>query len=369
MADPLPYVGRGRDEPYLVNAKYVKNVTGRKRDDSDAIWIQKLHSCGLLQKSFQPEGQVRELRTYVRQRKKLIALSSDSVRRMQKALELMNIKLHTVISDILGKTGMQMVEAILGGERDPNELLKLKDPRVQASEEDIRKSLEGIWKEGYLFMLRQACDGYKFYQAQIKECEEKIKTSLLEQAAVIKEGDITEIEPERKKKPKKNQFSFDARSLLEVVAGVDLCEIEGVSEITALELISEIGTDMNKWRSSKHFAAWLNLAPNTKITGGRIISSKMQKKKNHAGQTLRMAASTLTRSKSPMGDYSRKMRARLGKKGGVVAGAHKLARIIYTMIKEQKPYKTELLTSDHEKWKHKRIKYLERQLDDLKKVA
>lgn len=356
-------------EPYLVNAKHTKNVTGRKKDDTDAIWSQKLHSCGLLQKSFQPEGQTRELRTYVRQRKNLIMTGSDSVRRMQKALELMNIKLHTVISDILGKTGLQMVEAILAGKRDPDELLKLKDPRVRASEKDIKKSLEGIWKEEYLFMLRQAYDGYKFYQGQVKECEEKIRACLLSQAAKVLDGDITEVEVERKKKSKKNRLSFEARPMLKAVVGVDLCDIEGISEVTALELISEIGTDMGKWRSSKHMAAWLNVAPNTKITGGRVISSKMQKKKNHAGQALRMAASGLTKIKTPLGDYSRKMRGRLGKKGGVVAGAHKLARITYTMIKEQKPYNTELLANDREKWKKQRIKYLEKQLASLKKAA
>jgi transposase len=180
-------------EPYLVNARHVKNVTGRKKDDTDAIWIQKLHSCGLLQKSFQPEAEIRVLRTYVRQRKNLISISSDSVRRMQKALELMNIKLHTVISDILGKTGLQMVNAILHGERNPDELIKLKDPRIKASEEDIKKSLVGIWKEEYLFTLRQAYDEYIFYQSQINACEEKIKEQLLNQVASVLYGDLTDI--------------------------------------------------------------------------------------------------------------------------------------------------------------------------------
>jgi len=355
-------------EPYLVNAKHVKNVTGRKKDDTDAIWLQKLHSCGLLQKSFQPESEIRVLRTYVRQRKNLIIIGSDSVRRMQKALELMNIKLHTVISDILGKTGLEMIVAILQGERNPDKLAMLKDPRIKASDEEIRKSLEGIWKEEYLFMLQQAYEGYMFYQSQIKSCEDKIKEQLIKHAANVLDGDITDIK-DIKKKPKKNQLSFNAQDLLKIIVGVDLCEVEGISEISCLELISEIGTDMSKWKNSKHIAAWLNLAPNTKITGGKIISSKMQKKKNHAGQTLRMAASTLSRSKSPMGDYSRKMKARLGKKGGVVATAHKLARIVYTMISEQRPYNKDVIANDHEKWKAKKIKYLEKQLDQLKKVA
>lgn len=356
-------------EPYLVNAKHVKNVTGRKRDDTDAIWLQKLHSCGLLQKSFQPEASTRVLRTYVRQRKKLITLSSDSVRRMQKAMELMNIKLHTVISDILGKTGMQIVGAILRGERNPDELLKLKDGRIKASNEDVRKSLKGIWKEEYLFMLQQAYDGYNFYQAQIKQCEEKIKEVLLQQVAQLREGDLTDIDIERKKKLKKNEFGFDLQALLKMVIGVDLCIIDSISEISALEVISEIGTDMNQWKSSKHFAAWLNVTPNTKITGGKIISSKMQKKKNQAGLSLRQAASNLSKSKSPLGDYSRKMRSRIGKKGAIVASAHKLARIIYTMIKRHEEFSTELMLKNQEKWQEHRIKYLEKQLKLLKKVV
>jgi transposase len=185
-------------EPYLVNAKHVKNVTGRKKDDTDAIWLQKLHSCGLLQKSFQPEENIRVLRTYVRQRKNLISIASDSVRRMQKALELMNIKLHTVISDILGKTGIQMVNAILNGERNPDELIKLKDSRIKASEEDIKKSLKGIWREEYLFMLQQAYEEYKFHQVQIKTCEGKIEQLLKAQATEVLNGNITEFLEKKK---------------------------------------------------------------------------------------------------------------------------------------------------------------------------
>lgn len=177
-------------EPYLVNARYVKNVTGRKKDDTDAIWLQKLHSCGLLQKSFQPDFDIRTLRTYVRQRKNLVTIGSDSVRRMQKALELMNIKLHVVISDILGKTGMSMVKAIISGERNAEKLLKFKDPRIKASDEDIKKALTGIWKEEYLFMLEQAYNEYLFYQVQISECDLKIENTLKEIAAKKLEGEL-----------------------------------------------------------------------------------------------------------------------------------------------------------------------------------
>jgi len=185
-------------EPYLVNAKHVKNVTGRKKDDTDAIWLQKLHCCGLLQKSYQPEGEIRVLRTYVRQRKNLVSISSDSVRRMQKALELMNLKIHTVISDILGKTGLQIIKSILDGERDADKLIKDKDYRIKASDVELKKSLTGIWKEEYLFMLKQAFDEYQFYQLQINECEEKIRGLLIAQAAKILDGDITNLTIKKK---------------------------------------------------------------------------------------------------------------------------------------------------------------------------
>lgn len=266
-------------EPYLVNASHVKNVTGRKKDDTDAIWIQRLHTCGLLQKSFQPDTEIRLLRDYTRQRKNLISLSSDSVRRMQKALELMNLKIHTVISDILGKTGMLMVKAILSGERDAVVLSKLRDSRIKASEEDIIKSLQGIWREEYIFMLEQAVENYEFHQAQIKNCETKIQAQLLKQVAIVNHGDISCLDDNSKNKKKgktkgkKNQFNFSVSPYLKSLTGVDLCQIPGISDATALEFISEVGTDMSKWKSAKHFAAWLNLTPNTKITGAKSLAA------------------------------------------------------------------------------------------------
>ena len=356
-------------EPYLVNARHAKNVSGRKKDDTDAIWLQKLHCCGLLQKSFQPDYDFRKLRTYVRQRKKLIRLGSDCARRMQKALELMNIKVHNVISDILGKTGMQIIGAIIAGERDQEELLKLKDNRIKASDQDIRLSLEGVWNEEYLFILRQAHEGYLFYQSQIKECECEIENLLLGQAAKVLDGDISGLGGKKKATPGKNKYSFDVQSILKIIVGVDLCKVDGVSEVSALELMSETGVDMGRWAGYKQFAAWLNLAPNTKITGGEVISSRMQKKKNNAGVALRMAASNLSKSKSPLGDYARKMKSRIGKKGAVVASAHKLSKIIYTMIRNQKEYNRTTILEGQEKWREKRIRNLEKQLEKLKSVA
>lgn len=360
-------------EPYLVNAKHVKNVTGRKKDDTDAIWIQKLHTCGLLQKSFQPDNETRLLRSYTRQRKNLISLGSDSVRRMQKALELMNIKVHTVISDLLGKSGMLIVKAILAGERSPQILSSLCDPRIKASKVEIIKSLQGIWKEEYLFMLEQAVENYEFHQQQIKSCDEKIKFQLLKQVAIIKEGDITQLECstkiKSKAKPRKNQFNFSASLYLKELTGVDLCKIPAINEVTALEFISETGTDMSKWKSQKHFSAWLNLVPNTKISGGKIISSNVYKKKNKAGQYLKQAASGLSNSKSALGIAYRKARAKLGGRGAVMIIAHKLAKIIYTMIANKTEYNSGLMEENQEKIKAEKIKNLERQLERLKQVA
>jgi transposase len=387
-------------EPYLVNAAHVKNVTGRKKDDTDAIWLQKLHTCGLLNKSYQPDSEMRTLRAYTRHRKNLIFLAADAVRRMQKSLELMNIKLHTVISDILGKTGLLMVKAIIGGERDPEVLYTLCDPRIKASQEDILKSLDGVWHEEHLFMLQQALEHYEFHHQQIKACEAKIQAQLTQQVAIVEQGDLTlletlnkEVEKKttterateratetidgskkkgkdpKKKKGRKNQFNTPVAPALTRLTGIDLTKIPGISEVTALELIAEIGLDMSKWATAKQFAAWLNLTPNTKITGGKIISSKMVSKDNKAGLCLKQAASTLANSKSPMGDYYRTVRAKLGGKGAVIATAHKLARLIYTMLMNKTEYNQDILTQNKENVKERKIKKLEKQLEKLKKAA
>ncbi|MBC34592.1 MAG: IS110 family transposase [Bacteroidetes bacterium] len=356
-------------DPYLVNAKHVKNVTGRKRDDTDAIWLQKLHACGLLQKSFQPERNFHTLRTYVRQRNKLVQNASDCARRMQKALDLMNVKIHNVISDILGKTGMLLIEAILNGERSPEELLKLKDRRIKASDQDILDSLNGIWNDDYIFLLQQAYDQYNFLHKQIKQCDDKIEGILISLYAKVKHGDITGLNTKKKRRPTKNDFPFNARLLMQGIVGVDLCRVTGLSETTVVKLISEIGTDMSKWKSSNQFSAWMNLVPNTKITGGKVISSKMQRKKNYAGLALRMAASNMSKSKSPLGDFARRMKSRLGGKGAVVASAHKLARIIYYLIENQKEYDSSIMIEKQIVWKQKRIECLEKQLAKLKNAA
>jgi transposase len=370
-------------EPYLVNARHAKNVTGRKKDDTDAIWLQKLHTCGLLQKSFQPTVEGRALRDYVRHRKNLVTVGSDSVRRMQKALELMNVKIHTVISDLLGKTGMDIVKAILDGQRDAKQLAKFKDPRIKADDQDIIKSLEGIWRQEHLFALKQAYETYIFHQAQIQQCDQQIRMQLDKQTAIVNEGEIYSDHDKvvsqgngsqqkgikYKKKARKNEYRFDVRSYLVKLLNVDLCEIPGISEITVMELIAEIGLDMEKWKSVKQFCAWLNLCPNTKISGGKVLSSKTMKKKNHGGLCLRMAAMAVSKNKTPLGQYYRRMRGKLGGKGAVVATANKMARIIYTMLKDKKQYDVSIYERAQQNFNASQIKFYEKRIAELKKIA
>jgi hypothetical protein len=289
---------------------------------------------------------------------------------MQKALEQMNIKIHTVISDLLGKTGLQIVKAIIEGNFDPEELSKLRDPRIKATHQEVFKSLQGLWKEEYVFTLKQAYNTYCFYQQQVKECEEKIHEQLIKQIAQVSQGDIPVDKPLiEKKKSRKNQFSFPVAPLLSRLTTVDLCKIPGLSEVSILEFLAETGTDIDKWNGSKQFSAWLNVVPNTKITGGKIISSRMQKKKNTAGQVLRMGASSLYSNKTAMGDYHRRMSAKYGGKGAALASAHKMSRIIYKMLKDKVEFDFQMLADANQKYREKRIKHLEKLLEQLKKAA
>lgn len=353
-------------EVYLVNAKHVKNVTGRKSDENDAVWIQKLHSCGLLSASFQPDNQVRALRSIARHRKNLVRSGSTYVNRMQKALELMNIKLHTVISDIDGKTGKLIIEAILNGERDPKKLALLKDRRIKAPEEDIIKSLEGHWQKEHLFELNQCYKMYQTHQKMIQECDQQIEQQLKEMIASKNDGELPYIQPSKKRKIRyKNPVYFDMTAYLKKLVGVDLTEITGVSELTALTIISETGTDMSRWPTEHHFASWLGLTPNTKETGRKIISSHIMKKKQNAGEAFRLAANSLWNSKSTLGNFHRRIKAKAGPGKATVATARKIAIIFYKMIQTQTPFNPEALAKHQDNHKQHLIKQLKRRLELL----
>jgi transposase len=352
-------------EVFLVNAKHVKNVTGRKDDESDAEWIQKLHSCGLLRASFQPDNMTRTLRSIVRHRKNLVHTSSTYINRMQKALELMNIKLHTIISDIDGKTGMRIIEAILAGERNPEILADMRDKRIKASREDIIKSLEGYWTTEHLFELRQCYELHKVHIQMIQECDMEIEKQLIEQIASKNEGVISDIPQVVRKASGKHKVAFNLTADLKAILGVDVTAVIGISELNGLTIMSEVGTDMSKWKTEHHFTSWLGLAPNTKISGGKVISSKIAKKKHYAGQAFRMAAIGLYNSKSPLGDFYRRIRAKAGAPKAVVATARKLAIIYYKMVANKEAFNPKALDDYHQKYKQKKINQLKKKIVQL----
>jgi transposase len=349
-------------EVCLVNAKHVKNVTGRKDDESDAEWIQKLHSCGLLRASFQPDGLTRTLRNMVRHRKNMVQVSSSYINRMQKALELMNIKLHTVISDIDGKTGINIIEAILSGERNPEVLSELRDKRIKASKEEIIKSLEGHYTKEHLFELKQCYQLYCHHRQSIVECDVEIESQLMEYTASKNEGVLPVISKVKRKAAGKHKVQFNVTSYLKEILGVDVTEVCGISELSALAVLSEAGTDMTKWKTEHHFTSWLGLAPNTKISGGKVISSRIMKKKHQAGQAFRTAANSLYRSENPLGNYYRRIKAKAGAGKAVVATARKLAIIYYMMVSKKEAFNPKAMEDHQEKYKEKKIRQLKRKL-------
>jgi len=359
-------------EVYLVNAKHVKNVTGRKDDESDAEWIQKLHRCGLLSASFQPDNQTRALRSIVRHRSSLVTTRSTYLNRMQKALEQMNLKIHTVISDIDGKTGQDIIKAILSGERDPEKLADLRDKRIKASREEIIKSLEGFWLEEHLFELSQCYKAYLFHNEMILDCDKEIEKFLQEIIQSKNYGVMLQLGKLKRKPRYKNDISIDVTNYLYTLNQVDIVGINGItgiSEISALTIYSELGDNLDRFKNEKHFTSWLGLAPNTKISGGKIISSRVPKKKHYAGQVFRMAAMSLCNNKGPLGDYYRRIRAVAGGSKAIVALARKMAVIYFRMVTAKEGYNPQALIDYQKKHRERKIKYLEKYLDRLKTAA
>ena len=321
-------------EVMLVDPQRIKNVSGRKTDVVDCQWLQQLHTYGLLSGAFRPDGDIRCLRSYLRQRAMLVQYASHHIQHMQKALTQMNVKLQHVISNITGKTGMAIIEAIVSGERDPKRLAQLRDPRIRADEATIAKSLQGRWREGHIFELTQALELYRFHHAKIAECDREIEAQL-ERFEDHSDGGSPAGNGRRSQG---NAPRFDIRAHLYRMTGVDLTRIDGVDGFTALKVVSEIGTDMTKWPSAKHFSSWLGLSPDNRITGGRVMSSKTKPSANRAAAALRLAANALHRSDSALGAFLRRKKAQLGAPKAITATAHKLARLIYTMLRYGQEY-------------------------------
>ena len=319
----------------LVDPRRIKNVSGRKTDVLDCQWLQQLHTYGLLSGAFRPEADIRRLRSYLRQRAMLVEYASHHIQHMQKALTQMNVRLQQVISNITGKTGMAIIEAIVKGERDPGKLAELRDGRIGADEKTIARSLQGHWREEHIFELTQALELYRFYHAKIADCDRKIEAQL-ERFEDRSDGGTPG--DNGRQRSQGNAPRFDTRTHLYRMTGVDLTRIDGIDGFTALEVISEIGTDMTKWPSGKHFASWLGLSPNNRITGGRVMSSKTNPNSSRAAAALRLAAHGLHRSDSALGAFLRRKKAQLGAPKAITATAHKLARLIYSMLRYGQEY-------------------------------
>jgi transposase len=317
----------------LVNARHVKNVSGRKSDVLDCQWLQQLMSFGLLRGAFRPAEQVCVLRSLSRQRAMLLRSQGRFVQHMQKALTQMNIQLANVISDVVGETGQKILRAIVTGERDGQVLAKLRNARIRASEDEIAKSLQGNWRAEHLFALKQALDAFDFCGTQLAECDAQIQVQL--QALHVRQDEPAQ---GKKRGRARNAPKFDLRTQLFQMCGVDLTRIDGIDVTTALVVVSEVGSDMSKFPSDKHFASWLGLCPGTKITGGKVMSGKTKRCANRAAQALRLAAAALRSSQSALGAYYRRLCARMDKPKAVTAAAHKLARLIYAMLTHGQEY-------------------------------
>ena len=322
---------------FLVNAHHVKNVPGRKSDVSDCQWLQYLHSVGLLNGSFRPEQAVCTVRSILRHRNDLVQMASSHVQHMQKALNQMNLQLHHVISDITGLTGLAIIEAILAGERNPRTLAALRDRRIKASEDTVAKSLVGDYRREHLFTLGQSLEAFRHYQHLITACDTEIEQYLeaFESKVDPPEGS-TPVSPEEE--PKGREPSFDLKSHLYRIFGVDLTKVPGINVLTSQILLAEIGPDFSRFANGPAFTSWLGLCPDNRVSGGKVLSVKTRKVKNRAATALRMAAYSLHHSQSCLGHFYRRMRAKLGAPKAITATAHKLARIIYHMLTTRQAY-------------------------------
>jgi len=323
----------------LVNAHHVKNVPGRKTDVEDCQWIQHLHSVGLLRGSFRPDEEICAIRSLWRHRDNLIQLATLHLQHMQKALDQMNLQIHHVISDLAGTTGLAIVDAILAGERDPHKLAQLRNRHIRASTETIMKSLVGDYREEHLFTLRQSLKSYRHYQELIQEVDLQVKQMVQRLPSKIAAGEKPPKGDKIRRTPWRNEPP-QLRNDLYRAFGVDLTEVPGINSLTAQMLLTEIGPNLSRFPTAAAFCSWLRLCPDPKISGGQVLSSRTRPTKNRAALALRMATQGLHRSNTFLGDYFRRMKARMGAHKAMTATAHKLARIVYHMVTTQQEYDT-----------------------------
>jgi len=359
-------------EACLVNARHVRNVPGRKTDVKDCQWLQFLHSVGLLSASFRPSREICALRALERHRDSWVQMASVHVQHMQKALDQMNLQLHHVISDITGQTGLAILDAILGGERDPWKLAELRDRRIKADAETIAQALTGDYRDDLLFSLRQALACWRHYQQQMGETDRQIRTlmeALETLSATPDPAPVVEPSAKGRRKPGRPRGSHTAEAQmqreLQRIFGVDLVAVPGLNVSTTRVVLSEVGPDFSAFAHAGAFSSWLTVCPNRKITGGRTLSSRTRKSKNRLTRALRMAAQSLQFSHSALGAWYRRMKGRLGPAQANTAGAHKLARIIYHMVTTKQPYSEEHIQQQNEQHQRRREAYVRKQAQAL----
>jgi len=316
----------------LANARETKTVPGRKSDVNDAQWLQRLHSCGLLRASFRPGRDITALRSYIRLRERHLDYGAAHIQHMQKALTFMNIQLHHVVSNITGVTGMNIIRAIVDGERDADKLAQFRDMRCKADLATIRSSLVGNYQPEHIFALKQALAAYDFYQDRIKDIDVEIE-SILGKLSCEMPHPVTPLPAPKHKTKAPNAPDFDVRPQLYQLTGVDLTQIHGVGPYLALRVISECGTDLSRWPSAKHFTSWLALSPGCKISGGKVLSSHTRKTSRRLTAHLRLAAVTVGRTDTALGAFYRRLAARIGKAKAVTATARKIAVHLYNAMR------------------------------------
>ena len=357
-------------EVILVNARHLKNVKGHKTDVVDSKWIQLLHSIGILSSSFQPDSFTEELRTFCRQRQYLVRNASRYISKMKKSLILMNIRLDNVLSDVTGKSGKAVIEAILSGDTDVNTLSELFHFTVKASKKDIKKALIGNWKREYIFELKQSYDLYNYYWEKIRECDEEIDI-LLEGYMVNQEKKNSksrlEFKPIKKKSRNKNDTTVDIFSYAyQITDGIDLGEIPGVGANLLLTLTSETGLNLTKsFKTHKHYASWLGFAPNNKISGGKILSSHTPKIKSTLKKAYKDSANAVGNSNTPLGEYFRRIAYHKGREVAIIATARKIATSVYVMLDRKVPYEYGNNEKRNEKLRTNQIKNLKKKIQKL----
>lgn len=350
-------------EVCLVDARATKQVAGRKSDVSDCQWIQELHSYGLLKQAFLPDAQIATLRSYVRQRDRWVADAGRAIQHMQQALELMNVKLTEVVSEITGATGLAIIDSILAGERDAERLSEHRHPRCSRGREEIARALQGSWREEHLFALEQARDHYRYLGERIVACDARIDAVM--RACASSPGSDPQPPTPGKRDSSPHPFRFDAHGHCYRLAGVDLTAIAGVGVNTVLTVLAETGVDMSAWRSERAFGSWLGLAPNLRKSGGRILRSATRPNAQRAATALRLAARSLSRSKSALGAFYRRLRARIGAPKAITATAYKIAKLFYRMLKTKSPYQDLGQAAYDERFRLRRLRSLNRMAAEL----